>query len=93
MRHNKAPGPDGFPIEFYQHFWPLVCGDLCALFREFDEGTLDIARFNYGVISLLPKCAGADCIQKYRPICLLNVIVRFSQKFFFSNATEGEEPT
>jgi len=21
MQNNKAPGPDGFPAEFYEHFW------------------------------------------------------------------------
>jgi hypothetical protein len=32
MEHNKAPGPDGFPAEFYQHFWEVIKSDLMALF-------------------------------------------------------------
>jgi hypothetical protein len=32
MEHNKAPGPDGFPTEFYQKFWPIIKDDLMALF-------------------------------------------------------------
>jgi hypothetical protein len=32
MKHNKAPGPDGFPAEFYQNFWEVIKEDLLELF-------------------------------------------------------------
>ena len=28
MEHNKAPGPDGFPAEFYQNFCDVIKADL-----------------------------------------------------------------
>lgn len=80
MEKNKAAGPDGFNIEFYQHFWDLVKMDLLALLDEFYVNNLDIDRLNYGVISLLPKGSDPDRIQKYRPICLLNVIFKIFTK-------------
>jgi hypothetical protein len=55
MKHNKAPGPDGFPAEFYQRFWKVIKYDLMALFKEFHDGTLALFHLNYGVITLLPK--------------------------------------
>ena len=33
MEHNKAPGPDGFPTEFYQFFWWIVKPNLMSLFH------------------------------------------------------------
>jgi hypothetical protein len=33
MEHNKAPGSDGFPTEFYQTFWETIKGDLLDLFQ------------------------------------------------------------
>ena len=83
MEHNKAPGPDGFPAEFYQVFWNVIKHDLMDLFNDFHNGTLPLFSFNFGTIILLPKCVEAMKIQQYRPICLLNV----SFKIFIKVAT------
>jgi hypothetical protein len=69
----KAPGPDGFPAEFYQVFWSLIKNDLMAMFRDFHNGDLPLFRLNFGIITLLPKEQEAKRIQQYRPICMLNV--------------------
>ena len=71
MDTNRAPGPDNIPIEFYQHCWDIVKKDIMLIFRHFHNGTLDVQRLNYGVITLLPKVSGSERIQQFRPICLL----------------------
>src|SRR5438128_12338359 len=83
MEHNKAPGPDGFPAEFYQNFWEVIKPDLMELFGFLHAGQLDLFRLNFGEIILLPKINDAERIQQYRPICLLNV----SFKIFTKTAT------
>jgi hypothetical protein len=55
MEHNKAPGPDGFPPDFYQVFWDLIKDYLMALFKEFHRGSLSLNSLNFGTITLLPK--------------------------------------
>ena len=80
MEHNRAPGPDGFPIEFFQKFWDLVSPNLFSLFQDFHRGSLDIKRFNYGIITLIPKGQGADRLTMFRPICLLNVVFKIFTK-------------
>jgi hypothetical protein len=80
MEHNKAPGPDGFPTEFYQVFWDLIKNDLMTLFSEFHRGNLPLYSLNFGTIILLPKCAEVTTIQQYRPIRLLNVSFTILQK-------------
>jgi hypothetical protein len=55
MKHNKAPGPDGFPAEFYQKFWETIKGDLMALIEDFYEEKMPLFSLNFGIITLLQK--------------------------------------
>ena len=80
MEHNKAPGPDGFPAEFYQVFWGVIKEDLLALFNEFHKENLDLFSLNFGIITLIPKIENAIKIQQYRPICVLNVSFKIFTK-------------
>jgi hypothetical protein len=80
MKHNKAPGPDGFPAEFYQIFWEIIKGDLMALFKDFYEDKLPLFSLNFGTITLLPKQKEAAHIKQFCPICLLNVSFKIFTK-------------
>ena len=35
MAKDKSPGPDGFPVEFFQIYWPIVGGSVCLAVRSF----------------------------------------------------------
>jgi hypothetical protein len=80
MKKNKAPGPDNIPIEFYQHCWPIGKNDIMNIFYAFHDGSLDVQRLNYGIITLLPKMSDANKISQYRPICLLRCIYKLLTK-------------
>ena len=55
MEHNKAPGPDGFPAEFYKKFWEIIKSDLMDMFAQLRAGNMPLFKINYGIITLLPK--------------------------------------
>lgn len=80
MRNNTAPGPDGFSTLFFKEFWGQVKHVVLEMLNSLHRGELDLARLNYGIITLLPKVKGATNIKQFRPICLLNVIYKIITK-------------
>jgi hypothetical protein len=84
MEHNKSPGPDGFPTEFYQACWNF----LMALFMNFHGDSLPLYRLNFGTIILIPKSREAIIIQQYRSICLLNMSFKIFTKVALNRITE-----
>ena len=80
MKHNKAQGSDGFPMEFYPVFWSLIKDDLMAMFRDFYSGNLSLFSLNFGILTLIPKLKEVKMIQQYRPICMLNVSFKIFTK-------------
>jgi hypothetical protein len=79
LKHNSAPGPD-FPSEFFQEFWDVIKSDLFNLFKAFHDGSLNIERLNFGIVTLIPKVPDATDIKVFRPICLLNVCYKIITK-------------
>ena len=55
-KEHTAPGPDGgFSVSFYKHCWEIIKGELMELIYDFYLGNSDIAKLNYGVITLVPN--------------------------------------
>ena len=54
MEKNKAPGPDGFPTEFFQKNWEILKVDLLNMFTCFHKGDLPVHHLNYGNVIPLP---------------------------------------
>lgn len=53
-RQFLAPGPDGSQVAFFQKFWPQLQLVLMRMLHKFFILTLDMARWNFGLISLIP---------------------------------------
>jgi mannosylglycoprotein endo-beta-mannosidase len=79
---DTAPGPDGLLVLFYKKFWPMLRRPVLQILNGFAMGTVDIARLNFGILSLIPKVPGADDIKQFRPIALINVIFKLVSKAY-----------
>ena len=82
FQNVKAPGEDGFTVEFYTYFFAELLGnDLIASFNEAHEkGELSISQ-RRGLITLIPKEDGSLLdLSNRRPITLLNVDLKIASK-------------
>jgi hypothetical protein len=58
------------------------------MFNAFHSHQINLERINYGIIKLIPKSDDVEIIQKYRPICSLQVLF----KIFTKTMTVRVEP-
>jgi hypothetical protein len=65
MNGDKAPGPDGFPMSFYHACWPILRGDVLAVFSEFYEYGSFVRSLNATFLSLIPKKANAVEVKDF----------------------------
>lgn len=76
----KAPGQDGMPPLFVQHFWPKIGDVVIATILDFLNSSISPPKFNETHIVLIPKCKEPKKITKYRPISLSNVVYKIASK-------------
>ena len=72
-KNNKSPGPDGYPVEFYKHFWDKLGPFLLRALNENFEHKSFSASQSQGVITCIPKGdKDRKLLKNWRPISLLN---------------------
>ena len=77
---DKSPGMDGIPIEFYQHFWPVLKDHFFQYISHVTTHGFSAVR-NVGVTKLLYKEKGDPTdLGNYRPLTLLNCDIKIFTK-------------
>ena len=76
----KAPGPNGMPILFFQHFWSFSSIVVTKTVLDFLNFGISPSHFNDTHISLVPKIKEPKKITDYRPISLCNVVYKIASK-------------
>ncbi|KAL0010115.1 hypothetical protein SO802_005223 [Lithocarpus litseifolius] len=80
MAPLKAPGPDGMPPLFFQHFWRVVDVDVTtSVLSWLNSGTIPHP-LNHTFITLIPKIKNPKRVNDYYPISLCNVLYKIFSK-------------
>jgi hypothetical protein len=69
--NDKAPGPDGFTLEFVQANWAVLKNCYLDAFKDFFNNSSFVRSLNATHVVLIPKKHGATNIKDYRPISLI----------------------
>jgi len=80
MPSDKSPGPDGFNGLFLKSCWHIIKEDIYSLCFQFYEGDLNLESINMGNITLIPKIGSPESINDFRPITLLNCVLKLITK-------------
>ncbi|XP_075483594.1 uncharacterized protein LOC142523746 [Primulina tabacum] len=73
MHPDKAPGPDGMSIFFFQKYWDVIGDEVTEVVLKILNDGVDIADWNATVVTLVPKTQNPMTLKDFRPISLCNV--------------------
>ncbi|KAL4351250.1 hypothetical protein GQ457_06G036320 [Hibiscus cannabinus] len=77
---SRAPGPDGFNMNFLKRFWLDLKEEICQFFSDFYHGKLSVRPFNHSFIVLIPKTDNLASLEDYRPISLVGSVYKLLAK-------------
>ena len=80
MNEDKAPGPDGFTVAFWQSCWDFVKEEVVELFKEFYDKKYFAKSLNTIFLVLIPKKGGAADLRDFRHISLLGGLYKLLAK-------------
>eukprot|EP00253_Pinus_taeda_P029063 PITA_29063 len=76
MSKNKAPGPDGYTVEFFQASWNFMGKDILEAVEESRMRQRIWPEINSTFLTLIPKSNNSEEPHGFRPIALCNVVYK-----------------
>ena len=80
MFPTKAPGLDGFPVQFFQRHWEVCGADVTKAVLRIVKGEETADSINETILVLIPKVKNPTLLSQFRPISLCNVIYKIRWK-------------
>ena len=77
---DKAPGPDGFSMAFFQSCWGVLKSEIMAVFHNFYTQAVFEKSLNASFLALIPKKVDAVEVKDFRPISLVGGIYKIISK-------------
>eukprot|EP00253_Pinus_taeda_P010393 PITA_10393 len=84
MQNGKAPGPDGFNVDFLKACSNIVKQNILNVAEDSKRSRTILKALNTSFISLIPKQDSALTPDKFRPIALSNVVYKIMSKILAS---------
>jgi hypothetical protein len=80
LPNEKSPGPDGFNNKFIKNCWHIIGEDIVQLIQDFYDEKVALESINSSFITLIPKIESPISPSDFRPISLLNSVLKIITK-------------
>ena len=80
FKGDKAPGPDGFSMAFFQSCWSVVKNEIMEVFQNFHTQAMFEKSLNASFLALIPENVDAVEIKDFWPISLVDEIYKIISK-------------
>ncbi|GMI94890.1 hypothetical protein HRI_003158300 [Hibiscus trionum] len=73
---SRAPGPDGFNLQFFKNYWNSLHKPIMEFFNSFYSGKGIPSELNLAYVALIPKVKNPTVVDDFRPISLVGSLYK-----------------